>query len=228
MSALGRATSECAHAACILSRVNSPSKKWITLYVLELQHGCFYVGQSASPEVRISDHVGGKGAQWTRKHPPIRLAERRPAETCDWKQAESRENEFTPMMMRKHGWQRVRGGFWCNVDEEQTRKGLLAHGRSSELACSVPLEPPPVIVTARKSSSASRPFARANLPWSEEESERLRAAYLQGVDADTLAVLHQRTLVAIAARLVRLGVIEARQQVRRTGRALDDSESASR
>jgi predicted GIY-YIG superfamily endonuclease len=208
--------------------VNSPSKKWITLYVLELQHGCFYVGQSASPEIRISDHIGGKGAQWTRTHPPIRLTERRPAETCDWKQAESRENEVTLMMMRKHGWQRVRGGFWCNVDEEQTRKGLLAHGRHAELACSAPLEPAPLIVTARRSSPLSRPLVRANLPWSEEESERLRTAYLQGVDADTLALLHQRTLVAIAARLVRLGVIDARHQVRRGGLALDDSESASR
>ncbi|WP_158290128.1 GIY-YIG nuclease family protein [Ramlibacter sp. WS9] len=195
--------------------MNAPGKKWITLYVLELQDGCYYIGQSAAPEGRINDHIGGKGSQWTRKHPPIRLVERRPAGTRDWKDAESIENELTLTFMRQHGWQRVRGGFWCNIDEEATRKGLLAHDRHAELECSVPLELPSRSLEVRVSAPDSPPFARAHKPWTSAESERVRIGYLQGMHADALAALHQRTPVAIASRLVRLGVIEHRRYIRR-------------
>ena len=99
----------------ILLVMTESGKKWITLYVLELRDGCFYVAESGTPESRINDHVIGKGSQWTRKHPLIRVTERRPAETTDRKDAEAIENEVTLMLMRKHGWQRVRGGFWCSV-----------------------------------------------------------------------------------------------------------------
>ena len=189
--------------------------KWITLYVLELQDGCFYVGQSEVPEIRIRSHVRGKGSQWTKKHPPICLSERRPAESRDWKEAEFVENQLTLMMMRKHGWQRVRGGYWCNVDEELTRKGLLAHGRQAEIACSAPLETSAVVAVEQMAPSMPIPFTRAFLPWDERESERLMIDYLEGLDADALAIRYGRSIVAVAARLVRLGVIEHRREVRR-------------
>lgn len=198
-------------------------KTWITLYVLELEHGCFYVGQSAIPQVRLSDHNKGKASAWTKIHPPIRLLERRPAESKNWKHAEEIENQLTLMMMRKHGWQRVRGGYWTNVSDELTRKNLLHHSRHAELAVSRPLDPIPeshtVVLMALpgvppEPSESEKP-GRANQPWSQSEDALLRTLYEEGHTIVYIAKQHCRTEVAIASRLVRMGIIRHRHEARR-------------
>jgi predicted GIY-YIG superfamily endonuclease len=198
-------------------------KTWITLYVLELEHGCFYVGQSSIPLVRLSDHDKGKASAWTKAHRPIRLLERRPAESKNWKHAEEIENQLTLMMMRKHGWQRVRGGYWTNVSEELTRKNLLHHKRLAELAVSQPLDPnqrsepqaPKITPEPSAATASSDKPARANRPWSQSEDDLLRKEYAEGHTVMYIAECHCRTEVAIAARLVRIGVIEHRHEARR-------------
>jgi predicted GIY-YIG superfamily endonuclease len=196
-------------------------KTFITLYILELEHGCFYVGQSATPEVRVEAHQKGKGSAWTKAHLPIRLLERRPAESKNWKHAEEIENQLTLMMMRKYGWQRVRGGYWTNVSEELTRKNLLHHERFAELAFSRPLDPiaenPPRIRIAPAASPTAdmeRPL-RANQAWSQDEDAQLRKLYIGDHNIEYIASQHCRTQEAIAARLVRLGLIEHRNEARR-------------
>jgi predicted GIY-YIG superfamily endonuclease len=73
------------------------------VYTLELQDACFYVGFSADPETRIASHFLGRGAQWTRLHPPISVLTVLPGD-------EVLENATTIAMMAKHGWRTVRGG----------------------------------------------------------------------------------------------------------------------
>lgn len=100
----------------------------IYLYALELENAHFYVGQSFEPDERIAIHKMGKGSAWTRLHPVVRELERRSTGVTDWKVAEVAENQWTLDLMMLYGWQRVRGGFWCNTCPIQTRKGLFKHG----------------------------------------------------------------------------------------------------
>jgi len=188
-------------------------KNWITLYVLALEDGCYYVGQSADPMVRMEAHMQGKGAAWTKAHRPISLLERRPAESKNWKHAEEIENQLTRMMMRKYGWERVRGGYWTHVDEVATRKSLLSHECHAELAVSRPLVPE--VEASPVTNDTERPV-RANQPWTQAEDELLRKFYAEGHHVQYIASQHARTQLAIASRLVHLKVIAHRRAVRRS------------
>ena len=78
------------------------------VYVLRLQDHCWYVGYSADPETRIASHFLGRGAQWTRLHPPIAVESLQPGN-------EKMENVVTIALMAKHGYKRVRGGGYLEV-----------------------------------------------------------------------------------------------------------------
>ena len=52
----------------------------------------------------------------------------------------------------------------------------------------------------------------AGKPWSDEESQVLVKQYDSGIPIGQIAEAHQRTKVAIAARLVKLGKVESREQ----------------
>jgi len=43
-------------------------------YILECSDGTFYTGWTTDPERRLRQHSAGRGARYTRSHPPIRLA----------------------------------------------------------------------------------------------------------------------------------------------------------
>ncbi len=43
------------------------------LYVLECEGGVLYTGIARDVEMRLRDHASGKGAAFTRSHPPIRI-----------------------------------------------------------------------------------------------------------------------------------------------------------
>ena len=72
---------------------------------MALQDDCFYIGFSTNPEVRISSHFMGRGAQWTRLHPPISVVSIQPGD-------ELLERTVTLATMIRHGYQKVRGGPW--------------------------------------------------------------------------------------------------------------------
>ncbi|MFW5440399.1 MAG: GIY-YIG nuclease family protein [Methylophilaceae bacterium] len=48
------------------------SKPWF-LYLIECQDGTIYTGITVDVEVRYAAHACGKGARYTRSHPPKRL-----------------------------------------------------------------------------------------------------------------------------------------------------------
>ncbi|CAM4420304.1 GIY-YIG nuclease family protein [Pseudoalteromonas ostreae] len=99
----------------------------IYLYVLKLQNSKLYVGQSIEPEKRIKAHFKGKGSAWTRLFPPIEIIKQWDSTFTDWKLAEVEENLITLTLMQKFGWKNVRGGYWSNIDENSTFKGLQKH-----------------------------------------------------------------------------------------------------
>lgn len=46
--------------------------KWF-IYALECEGGSIYIGQSQDVEERWKQHATGRGADWTQKHPPVKL-----------------------------------------------------------------------------------------------------------------------------------------------------------
>ncbi|MEO7742984.1 MAG: GIY-YIG nuclease family protein [Usitatibacter sp.] len=43
------------------------------LYVIECAGGSLYTGIARDPQARFADHAAGKGAKYTRSHPPVKL-----------------------------------------------------------------------------------------------------------------------------------------------------------
>ena len=43
------------------------------LYVIECADGSLYTGIARDPQARFADHAAGKGAKYTRSHPPVKL-----------------------------------------------------------------------------------------------------------------------------------------------------------
>ena len=205
-----------------LATVNSPNphalerRRHVVLYVLQLEHGCYYVGQSSGFEERVEDQFKGKGSAWTRVHRPIKVLSTRPAETKNWKLAEAIENQLTLTLMRTHGWQRVRGGFWTTVSEIDTEKNLRHHGQLGALAVSNPLEhdvprrAAPAGIRAVQRDKPSSPLIPGRR-WPPEEEAELLTRFDAGLPVARLAELHRRTERGIAARLVHLGRVPSRK-----------------
>ncbi|RMR10065.1 GIY-YIG nuclease family protein [Pseudomonas syringae group genomosp. 7] len=108
------------------------------LYVLELSHGKFYVGQAKDPDKRIRKHFSGSGSQWTRLHPPLKELMRKPLEDVDYRAGELAENEIVLDLMRRHGYENVRGGFFSNTSVEHVEKALISHGYGSVISTTSP------------------------------------------------------------------------------------------
>ncbi|ETI40842.1 hypothetical protein L914_13298 [Phytophthora nicotianae] len=91
---------------------SSTSEDLVTIYVLALVEGKFYVGKTARANVdeRLEEHKSGKGSAWTRLYRPLRIAETiRNADPFD-------EDKFTKKWMLKYGIENVRGGSYSRVD----------------------------------------------------------------------------------------------------------------
>lgn len=104
------------------------------LYVLELANGKFYVGQSKDPDRRIRKHFNGSGSEWTRQHMPVKELMRKCLKDVDYRAGELAENEVVLQLMRQHGYENVRGGFFSNTSVEHVEKGLISHGYGSILS----------------------------------------------------------------------------------------------
>ena len=54
----------------------APSLRPWFLYLLECRDGSYYAGISTDVDARFAAHQAGKGARYTRAHPPLRLLAR--------------------------------------------------------------------------------------------------------------------------------------------------------
>ena len=67
----------------------STVRPWF-LYLLECADGSFYAGISTDVQARFAVHCAGKGARYTRAHPPLRVLasrvypDRRAASRAEW------------------------------------------------------------------------------------------------------------------------------------------------
>lgn len=95
-------------------------KSKIHIYILELEGGNFYVGQTININERLKLHKKGKsGADWTKKHSPLGLYETKETPYTSVQAALKLENRTTIWCMKKFGWKKVRGGDFCTLDEKR-------------------------------------------------------------------------------------------------------------
>ncbi len=112
----------------------APEPVDIHLYVLELEHSCFYVGLTSDVEHRLSQHRDGEGSEWTKLHPPIRRLHAINTGTRDGREAEYMEDEVTISLMIRHGIERVRGGHFSYPDPTLVEHQLRAKGAWERIA----------------------------------------------------------------------------------------------
>ena len=94
------------------SKTNAPTGE--TIYVLELEDDCVYVGTTADLEERKRAHWNGTGSNWTKLHKPLRVLYTLEAKSL------SSEQETLYEEIRKRGeWNgflKVRGGSFCELN----------------------------------------------------------------------------------------------------------------
>lgn len=106
----------------------------IHLYILELEHSCFYVGLTSDTEHRFAQHRNGEGAEWTKLHRPIRRLHTINTGTRDGREAEYMEDEVTIALMIRHGIGCVRGGHFSYPDQTLVEHQLRAKGAWERVA----------------------------------------------------------------------------------------------
>lgn len=80
------------------------------IYILELKDDCYYVGWSANLRQRIEAHFTDDGAAWTKIHAPVTIL------GLQVGASKAEEQVRTVQLMEKVGWEKVRGGNYCQVD----------------------------------------------------------------------------------------------------------------
>ena len=65
----------------VIAKKTAPAdeRQWC-LYLIECQDGSFYAGITNNLSARYEAHVAGRGARYTRAHPPLRLIGTKPYE----------------------------------------------------------------------------------------------------------------------------------------------------
>ena len=94
----------------------------VTIYVLNLNRGKYYVGKTRRGVKRVWEHIDGKGAAWTKKYPPLKNDE---IEYMKSGLKESDEDRITLEYMAKYGISNVRGGSWCMVRMPKATRSKL-------------------------------------------------------------------------------------------------------
>ncbi len=94
-----------------------------SLFLMELEHGKYFVGASQDPLKTLEEHREGiAGIAWTQIHRPVRLREvvavARPGELDD----------YVRRWMLQYGVEHVRGGSWLNIRLLDKDRQMLCGG----------------------------------------------------------------------------------------------------
>lgn len=106
-------------------------QRWV--YVLKLEEGKYYVGQTDDLEKRMKRHGTKHGAAWTHIYKPVEIIRKIDLGVCTEETALKRENEITLEFMKAYGWENVRGGQFTNPNELKIYNQFIAHEAESNL-----------------------------------------------------------------------------------------------
>ena len=91
----------------------------LSIYILRLQGGKYYIGKTVDVVKRYQEHLSGHGAQWTRKYRPISLERTIPnASPFD-------EDKYVKEYMAKYGIDKVRGGSYVSEQLDEIQEEAL-------------------------------------------------------------------------------------------------------
>ncbi len=100
------------------------------LYVLQLEGGKYYVGKTDNLEKRFSEHKTGRGSEWTKLHKPVKILETRNMYSNE------DENNVTKELMKKYGYDNVRGGSFVQKEiPDYVKKTLQLEERGNTDTC---------------------------------------------------------------------------------------------
>lgn len=108
------------------AKVNTYFEKPIFLYALKLEQDYYYIGMSRDPDKRFKRHLKGKGSMWTKEHKPLEIVETRPTHTNDDSEASKMEDVMTLEYAEQYGYNKVRGGGYCQRKPLWPRKSPTA------------------------------------------------------------------------------------------------------
>ena len=91
----------------------------LSVYILKLKQGKYYVGKSINPLKRFQEHLDGKGAVFTKKYQPLNI-EKIYENVCSYD-----EDKYVKKYMYKYGIDNVRGGSYCNDTLTEYEKILI-------------------------------------------------------------------------------------------------------
>jgi predicted GIY-YIG superfamily endonuclease len=102
-------------------------------YALKLKHKKYYIGSTTNPDLRLDQHMVGRGAIWTKIHKPLEQIELR--SDCGIFD----EDILTLEYMIKYGVENVRGGKFSQIKLPSNLKGeinrSIRHAQNLCLKC---------------------------------------------------------------------------------------------
>ncbi len=102
----------------------------LTIYILLLEKGKYYVGKTNNFQNRIQQHVNKQACVWTKKYPYVDVY--KSYTNCDTYD----EDKYTLQMMSQFGIDNVRGGSFSNINLScNTKRHIIHMIRSSENKC---------------------------------------------------------------------------------------------
>src|SRR5437016_5869949 len=99
----------------------------VNIYILKLEHEKWYVGKTMNVVVRLEDHSGGKGVEWTKTHRP-REIEGIVMECDDFD-----EDKYVKKYMAEYGIDNVRGGSYVQTLLSSQQKDFLERDMRSAM-----------------------------------------------------------------------------------------------
>jgi predicted GIY-YIG superfamily endonuclease len=90
----------------------------VSIYILLLEGGKYYVGKTEDVLKRYQQHLDGEGSAWTKKYPPVKLVKTVEGSAFD-------EDKITKEYMAKYGIENVRGGSYCQIQLSDAHMATL-------------------------------------------------------------------------------------------------------
>ena len=156
------------------ARVKSLGKGFV--YILRLERGKYYVGLTTSPVRRLGQHFSGIGAAWTSKYRPRDIEIVKPGNADE-------EFKLTLEMVRLHGWQNVRGSYFCATTNFEL----------------------PSIVKENNYGEIRKKYPNAYKIWTYRAERKLIILKVLGSTTEDIAKIMGRQISAVFSRLEKLG-----------------------
>ena len=90
-----------------------------SLYILQLQDDCYYIGKSDNVNDRIQQHIDGQGSVWTKLHKVVKI------ENIINNIDNFDEDKYVKRYMQQYGIDKVRGGSYSQIELDSNTLTIL-------------------------------------------------------------------------------------------------------